>query len=310
MEPLNPLEGLLERRGTALLDGGLATALEADGHRLDSDLWSAKLLLEDGEPIRRVHDAYLLAGADIVTTATYQASVAGFRRHGVDGHRAREAMVGAARLASDARRAAGREGDALIAASIGPYGAVLADGSEYRGDYGLTERELSDFHDARFDLLATSGVDILAIETIPSALEARVFLRALDRHPERYAWISFTCRDDRSISDGTPIEEVVALCGAHPRVAAIGVNCVPPEWAPALVSRIRAATDRPVIAYPNSGEQWDASTRSWSSDGADEAEWLETMSEVVRCGADVIGGCCRVGPSLIGRLRSEVVAGD
>lgn len=293
-----------------MLDGGLATALEASGHQLDSDLWSASLLVDAPDAIAAVHEAYVAAGADIITTATYQASVDGLVRHGCDPERATRAMTDAAVLASEARGRSGRADTVLVAASIGPYGAVLADGSEYRGDYGVSETELGRFHDARFDLFAESPVDLLAIETIPSALEAKVLLTALDRHPERYAWISFTCRDDRTISDGTPIDDVAALCASHPRVAAVGVNCVPPEWVPALVERVGAATGKPVIAYPNSGERWDARSRSWVAGAAGEDAWLGTMSEAVRCGASIVGGCCRVGPAMIRRLRTEVAGRD
>lgn len=307
---MNPLERLLDARGTLVLDGGLATALETDGHVLDTDLWSAKLLIDRPAAIQAVHEAWIRAGADIITTGTYQASVAGFGRHGVGAAAAAEAMTRAASLARDARTALGRDGDVLVAASVGPYGAALADGSEYRGDYGVGAGELERFHADRFTLLADSGVDLLAIETIPSVLEAEVLLRILDRHPGRYAWISFTCRDDASISDGTPVEDVAARCASHPGVAGIGVNCVRPEWVPVLVGRLKGTTALPVIAYPNSGERWDSATRSWLSTASSDDLWIDAMTGAVRAGASVIGGCCRTGPDLIRRLRSEVASRD
>lgn len=273
------------------------------------------MLVEDPAAIQAVHEAYVAAGVDVVTTATYQASEGGFARDGISGDVTNDLLRTASELARDAvanHHAQGvtAENGVLVAASVGPWGAVLADGSEFRGDYTATEADLERFHAPRFSVLARSGVDLLAIETIPSAVEARVLLGILDRHPDSFAWISFTCRDEQTISDGTPIRDVAALCGAHPRVSAVGVNCVRPDWAAELVGRIQEGTTAPAMAYPNLGGRWDASTRSWQVEASSAEHWLDCMKDTIRSGASIVGGCCRVGPDLIGRLRTEVVGRD
>lgn len=312
----NPFASLLESKGRVLLDGGLATALEEAGHGLDTELWSARLLKDDPDAIRDVHSAYLRAGADCITTATYQASFPGFLAAGMGEQEGEGLFRRASELALEAiERWADELPDGegqdrgspsrlpLVAASVGPYGAWLADGSEYDGQYGVEAEALERFHARRFEILAESGVDLLACETVPSALEVRVLLRLLDRHPDAWAWISVSCCDGRHLWDGTAIEEVAEVCHAQARVAAVGVNCTDPVYLPELVARITAVTDLPVIAYPNSGETYEAGTRSWTGD---HSGWLEGVRGALSAGARIVGGCCRIGPEQIAQLRETL----
>lgn len=299
-----PWSAIVRERGFALVDGGLATELERHGHRLDGALWSAGLLESNPGAIRAVHDDYLRAGADIVITATYQASFAGFAAAGIDDARACRLMQRAVDLARDAcrdqRAAPARRGAGpLVAASIGPYGAALADGSEYSGDYGVDDEVLTEFHHRRLALLASSGADLLAIETIPSIDEARVLARLLDDTSGPDAWISFSCRDRGHLSDGTPIEDAVSLFAGVGRAGALGVNCTRPEFVESLVRRIAGAMrDAEVVAYPNLGEQWDPGARRWHS-GTGAARFDELAADWYRAGARLVGGCCRTTPEII-----------
>lgn len=328
MPNLNPFLPFLERQGYVVLDGGLATALEANGFDLNSDLWSTRLLLDEPEAIQAVHVDYIESGADCITTASYQASVPGLVAAGVEEDAAVRALELSSTLALKARdavwdkwsgvSAAGgtmkREGDRqrpLVAASVGPYGAYLADGSEYRGRYGVTAETLDRFHRDRFRLLARSGVDLLACETIPDADETGVLLDVLDATPDTWAWFSFSCRDGGHLADGTAIEHVVRACSGHERVAAVGVNCTRPAFVPELIERSRSVTDLPLILYPNSGEQYDARTRDWlAPEEADEDPWLPALLSSMDKGARVVGGCCRIGPTQIGELRKHLESGD
>jgi homocysteine S-methyltransferase len=291
------LSSRLAARGVAILDGGLATQLQARGHALDDALWSARLLIDAPSVIADVHRAYADAGADIVTTATYQASAAGFARLGLDPAEIDAALDGAAGLA----RAATRHTGALVAASIGSYGAHRADGSEYRGDYGLTDAALADFHRDRLRRLAT-GADLVACETIPSLAEGHVLARLLADDDGPPAWISWSVRDDAHCSHGEPIEACVAAVADVPRVAAVGVNCFDPAWAETLVARIAAVTGRPIVVYPNSGERWDAHAHAWTGDAADVDAHVALAARWHAAGARIIGGCCRTGPAQIAAL--------
>ncbi|MEO0422501.1 MAG: homocysteine S-methyltransferase [Pseudomonadota bacterium] len=308
---------LRERLGSdggapVILDGGLATALEARGFDLDDPLWSAKVLIEAPEAIREVHEAFLQAGADCITSASYQASLPGFAARGIDHEHARRLITRAVDLAVQARDAfwaqeqnrAGRVRP-LVAASVGPYGAYLADGSEYTGAYGVEDEALYAFHAERWQLLAASGADLLACETIPSVREVAVLLRLLRETPNVSAWLSMSCGTGESLWDGTPIAEVARLCEASDNLVAIGVNCVKPVLVEPLLTRLGEATPKALIAYPNAGEEYDAATRRWlpapgvTAQGGEVSAWLAA-------GARLLGGCCRVGPERIRALRAAV----
>lgn len=281
------LEALLEEQGVVLLDGGLATELEARGHDLSDELWSARLLRDDPEAIRAVHRAYVEAGADCVITASYQATLERLPE---------ESLRLSVRLAREAK-------PRIVAASVGPYGAARADGSEYTGDYDLNEGGLGGWHAARLAVLDQSGADLLACETIPSFAEARALARLLGTTP---AWFSFTCRDGERLSDGTPIETCARHLDGIERVAAIGVNCTPPRFVESLVKRIRVVTGKPIVVYPNSGERWDAVQRGWTGT-RDPGEFAEAAVRWRDAGATILGGCCRTGPAHIRALRARLL---
>ncbi|MDP2956726.1 MAG: homocysteine S-methyltransferase [Longimicrobiales bacterium] len=314
--PSSPFEPFLRTQGFVLLDGGLATALEARGHDLRDPLWSAKVLLEAPEEVRAVHLDYLAAGADCIATVTYQATFEGFGNRGLSEAEAEAAFRLAVRLAVEARDdfwsdPANRPGRLrpLVAASVGPYGAFLADGSEYTGRYGLDEDRLVAWHRRRLLLLADSPADLLGIETIPSLPEVRALLRLLDEAPSRWAWLSFQCRDGGHLADGAPVEDAARACEPGARVAAVGVNCVPPEQVGPLLSRLRLGTTLPLAAYPNSGERYDAARKAWLP-GASEWNPASAAPAWRDAGASVLGGCCRTGPDTIRRMRRALTGGS
>jgi len=283
--------------GIVILDGGLATELERRGADLRDPLWSAKVLIEEPELIVAVHRAYLDAGADVVITASYQASFEGLAARGYDRADAAAVFARSVELARDAL------GDrrALVAASVGPYGAMLANGAEYTGDYGLGDPArarpvLRDFHLRRAEALLTAAPDLLAIETIPSGVEAEALVEALDVLGEVPAWVSFSCRDEGHLHDGTTIEDAVTLVEASPSVVAVGVNCTAPTAVPGLLRRAATRTSRSLVAYPNRGATWNPVAKSWSGDAA-PAGFGPLARRLRAAGARLIGGCCGTGPS-------------
>lgn len=300
----------LDRDRPILIDGGLATQLEAQGCDIGNALWSASLLRSNPEAIVQATRAYLDAGAECVATATYQASREGFATLGLSADQANELMLLSVDLAVRARDeylATNPDIDFVpfIAASIGPYGAMLHDGSEYKGKYGVTAETLRDFHEARLRLFDESEADVLAIETIPSRLEAEVLVDLL-ADCDTPAWISFSCGDDTHISDGTPITEVVAFFNDLPAVVAVGVNCTPPQFVPELVRKLRAAApSKSVIAYPNSGEVYCVDDNSWSGT-VTPGDCASAALTWVDAGASIVGGCCRMGPEHIQAMRDAI----
>ncbi len=301
--------------GFLVLDGGLATELEAAGCDLNDELWSARVLLEDPAAIRSAHHRYLVAGADCIATATYQASFEGFRARGMSEAEAQGLFGLAVDLAVGARDAfwADRANRAdrlepLVAASLGPYGAVLADGSEYRGDYGLSRAELRAFHEPRWQAVAGRGADLTAWETVPSAREALALRDLLLDAPERYAWISFSCRDERRICDGTPIADVAAEIGDTPNLVAIGINCTQPHLVTRLTAEVRGATQKTILVYPNAGGRYDAERKQWETEPTRIA-WDEVVPEWRAGGAFGVGGCCRVAPADIVAIRRVLEGG-
>ena len=292
-----------------ILDGGLSTALEKKGYLLHSKLWTAELLLSDPAAIEQVHLDWLRAGAQIITTASYQATIAGFENRGLSTEEARNALITSTKLALKARRRflsqnplANRP---LIAASIGPYGAYLADGSEYTGDYHVTAKELEAFHGERIELLSQSGADLLACETVPNRMEAGV-LCALLKKTSTPAWVSFCCRNHEQISDGTPLADVAALFAKHPNVVAVGVNCTAPAYISDLIGVLRQnVPSKAVVVYPNSGECYDVTSHAWTAPNTDHDEigdWVSLAEGWRHLGASIIGGCCRTTPEDIHRL--------
>lgn len=300
----------LERDGPLLLDGGLATQLEAQGCDISGALWSAALLQTDPEAIRLATRAFLDAGADIVASASYQASRRGFASIGLSADEADDLMrlsVGLAKQARDAYLAdnPGRKFVPLVAASIGPYGAILHDGSEYTGDYGISTGELHDFHAERLPVFDASGADVLALETIPSVTEARVLAELLGAC-ETPAWVSFSCRDASHISDGTPIEVAAAYFERHPTVRAVGINCTPPQFVPDLLRRVHSVLpDLVLMAYPNSGEIYDAASETWTGT-VTPLDCARAAEEWLAAGAKLVGGCCRMGPAHIRAMAERI----
>ncbi|MET9274346.1 homocysteine S-methyltransferase [Kribbella sp. NPDC003557] len=280
-----------------ILDGGLSNALEDRGHDLSDALWSARLLRDDPAEIAAVHRAYYEAGAMVATTASYQASLAGFERAGVDRTEAERLIASSVRIAREVRdEFPGR----LVAASVGPYGAMLADGSEYRGRYGVSSAVLRDFHGPRLELLAAAGPDLLAVETIPDTQEAEVLVELI-RDLGVPAWFSYSIDGDRTRA-GQPLTEAFSI-PAVTQVVAIGINCCKPADVLPAVRTAVATTGRPAIAYPNRGGAWDPIARHWVGDGTGPDTFAR---EWVAAGATYVGGCCRVGPDDIRALAASV----
>jgi homocysteine S-methyltransferase len=309
---INLFDPFLEKQGFVILDGALATELERKGANLNDSLWSAKVLIESPELIQQVHLSYFLAGADIATTASYQATFEGFEKRGISFQEASQLLNLSVQLACEARDAfwavsENRKGRLrpLVAASIGPYGAYLADGSEYRGDYGLTIRELIDFHRPRINVLANAGADLLAFETVPCMEEGRALVELIAEFPGKMAWLSFSCRDEKSLNHGEAIERAVALVNDSPQIIAAGINCTPPQFVEDLLKRAAGVTTKPFIAYPNSGEGWDAKHKCWLP-ATGQVHWLSLARKWRQAGAKVIGGCCRTTPEDIRMLREKL----
>jgi homocysteine S-methyltransferase len=310
-------ESFLERNGVVILDGGLATELERRGASLRDPLWSAKLLLDHPGLIRQVHRDYLEAGADVVIGSSYQASFEGFARRGLDSRQAAALMRLSVRLACEAREqfladAAPAMHSArvapLVAASVGCYGAVLHDGSEYRGDYGLTVAQLMDWHRPRLEVLAGSGADLLACETIPCRAEVEALVRVLEEFPAVPSWLSFSCRDAVHVRHGEALVECVRTAGAANNVVAVGVNCTAPQFVEDLLNSCAGATDKLLLAYPNSGEDWDAAQRAWRT-GPSPWDWGAAARRWYAAGARLIGGCCRTTPDTIRAIVRSLRSG-
>jgi homocysteine S-methyltransferase len=296
-----------------VLDGGLATELEKHGHDLNHDLWSARLLISDPRAVRDVHRSYLEAGSMCVTSASYQATIAGFVSEGLSESRAKRLLMDSVSIAKQAvaeflgERLPSPDFDPpIVVASIGPYGASLADGSEYRGNYKISRDELTDFHAARIEAMCQAKPDLLACETIPCRREAEVLRDLLAATSDVLAWISFSCADGQHISDGTPVAECASLLDTCDHVFAVGVNCTAPQYVRSLVEQIRvAAPNKRIVVYPNSGQSYDVERRTWTGQ-SNAADFGQLAKEWFAAGATLIGGCCQTGPDHIRAIRDSV----
>lgn len=303
----NPIAAALTHTDTLILDGALATELEARGCNLADTLWSAKVLMENPELIYQVHYDYFAAGANVAITASYQATPLGFAARGLDSGQAsaliRQSVTLAQRARDDYRAATGSQAPLLVAGSVGPYGAYLANGAEYRGDYALPAAEMKDFHRPRVAALLEAGVDLLACETLPSFGEIQALISLLAEFPHSSAWFSFTLRDAQHLSDGTPLSKVAEVINAAPQVVAVGLNCVALESVTPALQTLQALTDKPLLVYPNSGEQYDAVSKSWHS-APSGCTLHDKFPEWQLAGARLIGGCCRTTPQDIAAIAA------
>ena len=282
-----------------ITDGGLATELEARGHDLSDDLWSARLLVDAPEEIVAVHCAFFRAGASIATTASYQASFDGFAERGISRNDAVRLLRRSVELAMDARDQVG--GQRWVAASVGPYGAALANGEEYVGRYGLSVAQLADWHRPRLEILADARADVLALETVPDIDEAEALV-GLVHELGVPSWLSYTIAGATTRA-GQPLADAFAVAAGVPEIVAVGVNCCAPADVENAVRVAREVTGKPVIVYPNSGEEWDGERRTWIGNG----QWLaDLVPRWAAAGARIIGGCCRVHPDDIAALASTL----
>lgn len=305
----NPWTEILKRHGFLVLDGGLASEIERRGVAIAGDpLWSARLLLDNPSLLEDIHLAYAQAGADILTTATYQASLPGLTAAGLSAIESRAVLAKAVHLA---QRVGARWAQScgvkppLVAASIGPYGAYLADGSEYTGAYTQDKATLRAFHEKRIEVLSESGADILACESIPSLAEGEVLLDLLAAYPHLPCWLSFTCRDALHVSHGEPVAACLSMAADFPHVLA-GVNCLHPHLVGRLMASIRDTDSASVqVLYANRGDTWITGCRGWdTSTGLDDATYAACAADWTQLGALLIGSCCRTTPSTTARLAA------
>lgn len=312
MVTINPIEKILNDYPIMIIDGAMSTELERYGCNLLDPLWSASVLIHNPDLIKQVHLDYFKAGADCAITATYQATVEGFIDKGFSQAEAKSLIKRSVTLATEARDQFWKQlankahrPKPLVAGSIGPFGAYLADGSEYSGKYDKNKAELLAFHQERFHLLIDAGVDLFAFETIPSIIEAEILAELLTEAPHMSAWVTFSAKDDLHISDGSKISECAALLHDKEQITAIGINCTSPYYVENLILEIKKVTDKPIIVYPNSGEVYQPETKKWGQDSMIE-QFNDFTKKWHKAGATIIGGCCRTAPQDITALANWV----
>ena len=314
---MGSFKNLLDSQDYIILHGALGTELEYQGHDVSGKLWSAKYLLENPHLIQDIHETYLRAGSDLITTSSYQATIPGLVDYGVDADKAKELIALTVDLAKAARdkvwselsdEAKAKRPYPLISGDVGPYAAYLADGSEYTGQYGdITKEALKDFHRPRIQILVDKGADLLALETMPNITEAQALIELLaEEFPQVEAYMSFTSQDGKAISDGTSIKDIAELVNSSDQVLALGLNCSSPSVYQAFLSELRQYTDKPFVTYPNSGEVYDGASQTWTQSADHSHSLLENTQDWHKLGAKVVGGCCRTRPQDIEILSSHL----
>lgn len=307
---MNHLQRLLAKRQVLILDGGFATELERYGLDLNHELWSARALIEHPDLVRQVHTDYLNAGADLILSGTYQASVAGFMRYGLDKPAALATLEKGVGLAMEARNnwIADRpslEDTPLVGASVGPYGAYLANGAEYTGNYPVNKAALYHFHEERLCAFLAASPDFLAFETCPNVVETAVYLELLEKYKDIPALLSWSCSTADTLVSGEPLLEALRLADQSDAVLAVGVNCCNADLAGQVLANMANHTQKPLLAYPNRGESWDSTNKCWI-DQHKAVNLAETVIGWVKQGPIIVGGCCRTDPAFIAQLAAEL----
>ncbi|GAX01300.1 homocysteine S-methyltransferase [Secundilactobacillus silagei] len=310
------IKNWLEKQSALVVDGAMATELEKRGVDTDNDLWSAMALVHDPDAVVAVHRSYFDAGANIAITDSYQANIPAFVKAGLTQEQSGKMIFDSVKLAQRARSEyeqtltdeVRQEKPLLIAGSVGPYGAYLADGSEYTGDYSLTQQEYQDFHRARLNLLEGAGIDLFAFETQPNFAEAKALVNLLQNEFSGIpAWLSFSVTDQAKLCDGTPLTQAVEYFNQFPDIVAIGVNCTAMANIEALIQVIAKATDKPIIVYPNNGDTYDPVTKTWELN-PNAKSFSELVPKWRAAGASLIGGCCRTTPADIQEISASFKA--
>ena len=309
---MGKFKALLDKQEIIILDGALGTELESRGYDVSGKLWSAQYLLDQPRIIQDVHESYVRVGSDIITTSSYQASIPAFIEAGLTPEKGYDLLKETVFLAQKAIKNIWQALSAeeqkqrpypLVAGSVGPYAAYLADGSEYTGDYQLSEEEFQEFHRPRIQALLEAGCDLLAIETIPNGAEAAAILRLLaEEFPQAEAYLSFVAQSENAISDGTKIEELGKLAQESPQVLAVGFNCTAPHLIAPLLDGLGQVCNKPFLTYPNSGETYNGLTKTWHDDPEQELSLLENSKLWQEQGVRLFGGCCRTRPEDIAQL--------
>lgn len=300
MKNNNPIKTLLEQKKHIVIDGALASELQRRGCDLNDSLWSAKVLIEQPELIQQVHYDYFKAGADCAITASYQATPMGFAQKGIELEESIKLIKTSVKLAQQAKMQylndIKEDKALLIAGSVGPYGAYLANGSEYTGDYQLSESEFIAFHKDRVTALIDAGVDILACETMPSFLEIKALAKLIQQFPMVNCWFSLTLKDQQHISDGTPLTEVIEYLNSIEQIVSVGINCIALEKVTPALEVLSKLTSKPLIVYPNSGEEYDPTTKQWHKNHHHNCTFANQLDTWIKLGAKLIGGCCQTTP--------------
>ncbi|WP_085246587.1 homocysteine S-methyltransferase [Gilliamella mensalis] len=306
----NIVSALLKQKKYIIIDGALASELQRRGCDLNDSLWSAKVLIEKPELIRQVHYDYFKAGADCAITASYQATPLGFEKKAITFDKSIKLIKASVELAQQAKQQYLNETKQnktlLIAGSVGPYGAYLANGSEYTGDYQLTETEFITFHHHRIEALIEANVDILACETLPSFNEIKALIKLIQQFPTTKAWFSLTLKDAQHLSDGTPLSQVIDYLNNQEQIVSIGINCIALENVTPALEVLNQLTSKPLIVYPNSGEQYDPTTKQWYKNHQHNCTFSNQLPTWIKLGARLIGGCCQTTPNDIEEIVGVV----
>ena len=302
----NPIKNLLNQKNFIIVDGALASELQRRGCDLNDSLWSAKVLFEQPELIQQVHYDYFKAGADCAITASYQATPLGFSKKGINLNDSIALIQKSVELAQQAKQQYLSElvlpKPLLIAGSVGPYGAYLADGSEYTGAYQLSEEAFMEFHYVRIKALIDANVDLLACETLPSFTEIKALTKVIKQFPKISCWFSFTLKDDQHLSDGTPLSLVVEYLNNIEQIASVGINCIALEKVTSSLNVLNKLTSKPLIVYPNSGEVYDPLTKQWHPNSQHNCTFANQLTNWIESGAKLIGGCCQTTPNDIANI--------
>lgn len=310
---MNLFEIIVQKQKAIIIDGALGTQIQKNGYDVNDSLWSAKFLNKNPDVIKEVHRQYLNAGADIIITSSYQASIEGFLQKGFSKEEAIRLIKLSINIAKDTRdefwKINKKENriKPLVAASIGPYGAYLADGSEYSGNYKISDEKLKEFHKERLELILEEKPDLLAIETIPILKEVKLIVEVLKELENIPTWVCFSAKDENTTNSNDDIKECMNFLQNQNCIDAVGINCTAPQYIPQLIENIKSVCTKPIVAYPNGGSRYNPTTKVWERGDISSSEYAKLAHLWFTKGASIIGGCCETGPKEVKEIRKILI---
>ena len=285
-----------------LLDGSMSFPMEQLGYNLKNKLWTGKALINNPDLIKDIHKGYIDAGADFISTSTYQISFDRLKNMGYQSEEIKKIFQKSVDIVKDAIEESKLKKEIKIVGSFGPYASYDPEASEYIGEYDSTDIEIKKFHLNNIRIIEETDLDIILYETIPCLREIKILSEALS-HSTKEIWISITCNEEMEFRDGSSFKDACEIISKIEKITTMGINCFSPLLVKKAIDLLKKYSNKKILIYPNSGEIYNPKERFWTGNNEFNNSMIKNWLSLY---PDIIGGCCRIGYDDIKKMRVEI----